>query len=104
MLVNGQLLDACQPLCEGKPEGRAGSETGGLHDLCSSLGFDEDAVGAGDTEHVLGVVAGAVEDFRERDVIVQTVFDNVEQGQCRAVQTVSEDGVGDPEPVRARRR
>ncbi|MER5813778.1 hypothetical protein [Streptomyces californicus] len=104
MLINGQLLDAGQALGDGKAEGRAGSETGGLHDLCGSLGFDEDAVVAGDTEHVLGVAAGAAEYFRERDVIIQTVFDDVEQGQCRAVQPVSEDGVGYPEPVRARRR
>ncbi|MFF3460343.1 hypothetical protein ACFYXH_39890 [Streptomyces sp. NPDC002730] len=43
-------------------DSKAEGGSGGLDDLRGGLGFNEDAVGAGNAEHVLGVVAGAVED------------------------------------------
>ncbi|MEV6396029.1 hypothetical protein AB0M39_14840 [Streptomyces sp. NPDC051907] len=61
MLLDGQLLDAGQALGDGQTEGLSGVQASGLDDLRCGLGFDEDAVGAGDAEHLLGVVAGTVE-------------------------------------------
>ncbi|MFE1836449.1 hypothetical protein [Streptomyces sviceus] len=88
-----------RPLGDGQTEGGSGVQAGGLDDLRGGLGFAEDAVGAGDSEHVLGVVAGAIEDLGEREAIVEAVLDDVEEGQRRAVQPGSEDWVGDPGTV-----
>ncbi|MFC7303150.1 hypothetical protein ACFQVC_02825 [Streptomyces monticola] len=90
LLLEGQLGDAGQALGDGRAEGGSGVQAGGLDDLRGGFGFDEDAVGAGDSEHVLGVVAGTVEDLGERDVIVEAVRNDVEEGQRRAVQPVTE--------------
>ncbi|OKJ72264.1 hypothetical protein AMK30_21100 [Streptomyces sp. CB02460] len=86
MLLYGQLLDTGQALGDSQAEGAVGVDAGGLHDLRCGLGFDQDAVGAGDAEHVLGVVAGIAENSGERDVvIVEAVLDDIEEDQRRAV-------------------
>ncbi|MFJ5045525.1 hypothetical protein ACIQH7_09825 [Streptomyces anulatus] len=105
LLLYGQLLNTGEALGYDRTERGASIEAGGLHNLCGSLGFGQDAVGAGDAEHVLGVVTGAAENSSERHVvIVEAVLDDVEEDQGRAVEPVAEIRVGDPEAVRARRR